>query len=98
MSCCPICENDTHKCQCPKIYSNLTHMCQSVEGALRHRTDEDWATAMNEDDGRAMNPAKAKSIFLNLKDKGVEVVRIADCDNFDDKKGCLGHVVEHGYL
>ena len=67
------------------------HFCQSVQGALNNWTDEEWGQFVLDDNGKPMNAAKAKSIFLNLKDKGVEVVRIGECDNFDDKKGCMGH-------
>lgn len=65
------------------------HLSQSIEGALKNWSELDWGMSLLNDDGSYMNSAKAKSIFLKLKDEGKRVLPIGHCPNFDYQKGCL---------
>lgn len=70
------------------------HLCQSVRGPLMNWTDKDWEAAtewMTGDNGKKFTAKELKAEFLNLLAAGNEVIPISECDNFDPKKGCLGH-------
>ena len=48
-------------------------------------------------DGHTLNTVKEIRNFLQGQlDMGREVLPMGDCDNFDYKTGCRGHVVEEG--
>lgn len=70
------------------------HLCQSIRGPLTKWTPRDWKKAtkwMTKNDGSTFTPYELKQEFLNLLAAGNEVIPIGECDNFDPKKGCLGH-------
>lgn len=72
-------------------------MSQSVSGTLRNWTKQDWeraTTFMFKDGGGAYTPEELKAEFLDLQSKGVELIPVGKCDNFDSKNGCLGHEEE----
>ena len=72
------------------------HLCQSVRGALRWSAKEmreacKWTT---KDDGSRFTPDELRDAFMDELAKGHEVIKTGECDNFDYKKGCLGHEEE----
>lgn len=63
----------------------MYHCCLDVSGALR-MSDRDllgWFPRMA--------PSAARTVLALEQMKGVKVVRIGPCDNFDPVKGCMGH-------
>lgn len=74
--------------------STTHHFCQSIRGALHHWTQRDWARAtkwIRKDDGSSYMPMELKNAMLEELAKGHGVLPVEECDNFDYKKGCLGH-------
>lgn len=73
------------------------HVCQSITGPLMRNTKRDWQKMMKymkKGDGTPFRDAdEIKAAFIDEALQGHEVIPIGDCDNFDYKKGCLGHVV-----
>lgn len=74
------------------------HMCQSVRGALRNWNGRQWNEAtewITRKDGSKFSSGEELELrFQELLDAGNEVIPIGDdCDNFDPKKGCLGHAL-----
>ncbi len=67
------------------------HMCLSVEGALRWTPNNNKKSFANDDDGRPMTNKEFRAYLMKAAFEGKEVLPMGDCDNFDDKKGCLGH-------
>lgn len=71
------------------------HICQSVRGPLHNWTNREWKNAckwITPKAGGHYTPDQLKSEFLGLLADGWEVIPFGDdCDNFDKKKGCLGH-------
>ncbi len=65
------------------------HMSQSIRGALRLK-DEDLGFFTHKD-GSPVSPIEARKNLIELLDKGHDVMPVGECDNFDPKKGCLGH-------
>jgi hypothetical protein len=73
-------------------------MCQSVTGPLKNWNGRMWDSAVEwitKDAGtKFRNGEELEARFQDLADSGIEVIPIGtDCDNFDSKKGCLGHPV-----
>lgn len=73
------------------------HMCQSVRGALRNWSGKQWNDAtewITRNDGTKFNGEELEHVFQTMLDEGKEVVPFGeDCDNFDFKTGCKGHVI-----
>jgi len=67
------------------------HISMSVRGALLNWRDRDFEGVFKHDDGRPMTAREAKAALLEELSKGHEVIPSEGCDNFDVKKGCLGH-------
>lgn len=67
------------------------HMCLSVRGALMnwHRGSHH---GFQHDDGSPMTNAEAKAALLEELARGHEVIPFGQCDDFDYKSGCRGHV------
>jgi hypothetical protein len=73
------------------------HLSQSIRGPLTNWDNNDWANAtqwITKNDGGKYTVLELKQQFLDELAKGHEVVPIGECDNFDWKKGCLGHEVK----
>ena len=69
------------------------HMCMDIQGALNRikhkRSNSD--SFFTDDKGRTLSIGEARE---NLKKElylGKMVLPMAECDNFCDQKGCLGH-------
>lgn len=73
------------------------HMCQSVRGALsNYNTDRKLERAFKNciktDSGKVLQTAhEIREFFFDQLAQGREVLPLGECDNFDYKKGCLGH-------
>jgi len=73
-------------------------MCQSVTGPLRNWSGKQWNDAcdwITRDDGtKFSNGEELEFHFRQMADQGIKVIPVGkECDNFDPKKGCLGHKV-----
>lgn len=75
--------------------STRFHMNQSVRGALLHWSDNQWTDAVSwitKDDGSSFaSGAALKQEFEKMLAQGIECLPLGPCNNFDPKKGCLGH-------
>lgn len=72
------------------------HMSTSIRGALKNLENKrsKTKTYFQHEDGRFATVAEAR-VFLALElQKGHEFLPMSECDNFDYKKGCLGHKTE----
>jgi len=72
------------------------HVCLSVRGVLRCSDAElrnDYMKWVLEDDGKPfLTPAALREAMMDELVQGHEKLPLSlDCDNFDYKKGCLGH-------
>lgn len=70
------------------------HMCQSITGPLMNWGKREWKQAtgyITRSDGSKFTPDELKAAFIEELSQGHEVIPIGECDNFDYKKGCLGH-------
>lgn len=63
------------------------HFNMSVRGALKNRDFKGFIDAS----GNKIPENEVQDILLEKLSKGIERLPIGDCDNFDYKKGCLGH-------
>lgn len=72
----------------------ITHCCQSITGPLSNWGKREWKRAclyITRDDGSRFTADELKQAFVDELAKGHEVIPLGECDNFDYKKGCLGH-------
>jgi hypothetical protein len=69
-------------------------MCLSVRGALNWTNAEmkRMAPCITVNNKPLKTAADVKCFLLNELSKGHEVLPTGDCDNFDWKTGCKGHV------
>lgn len=68
------------------------HMSVNIDGAIRNAKMYKGCFTV---DGRELDTVKEIRSFLNKqKAMGRRVLPCGDCDNFDYKKGCLGHQEE----
>jgi hypothetical protein len=67
------------------------HMCVDIRGLLEmHRRKK--IRIMQHDDGRRMTDSEARDYLYKALGEGKEFLPCSsECDNFDYKKGCLGH-------
>ena len=74
------------------------HMCISVRGVLcksDRELETEFRDAVTDDNGRKCTTAKQiRNVFFDELAKGHEYVPLGNCDNFDYKAGCRGHVSE----
>lgn len=71
--------------------SRSYHMCVSVRGVLINWKDGDLKGMFTDDNGKPMTAAQVKAELLYHLSNGHEVIPACKCDNFDWKKGCMGH-------
>lgn len=73
------------------------HISQSIEFPLMNWSKKDWNIAtdyITEGDGKKLTAAELMAEFLRMHGEGFMYVPYGYCDNFDPKKGCLGHESE----
>lgn len=69
---------------------NQAHLALNVKGLI-DKPKRQYQGLFAHDDGRPMTPDEAKRYLLDELAKGHDLVPYGRCDNFDPKKGCLGH-------
>lgn len=70
----------------------IRHVCIDIDGAIKNA--HMWKGCITVD-GRVLNTVEEVRHFLyQQKAMGRELLPTGDCDNFDYKKGCLGHPSE----
>lgn len=74
------------------------HVSTSIKGllSLKDRELEGVRLCLSTDDGSDIpqNVAEFRAKLQAELDKGVLLIRAADCDNFDPVEGCLGHPIK----
>jgi hypothetical protein len=81
-------------CEEEKIMPTYIHMSLSVKGALMNFSKKDLSRMFKHEDGRRYTADEAKKTLLDELSQGHEFIPIGKCDNFDYKKGCMGHKSE----
>lgn len=76
------------------------HLCLSVRGALNQTKAEMKRMAPSiMIDGKPLRTAdEVRNFLLDELAQGHEVLPYGECDNFDWKTGCMGHVENHDLL
>lgn len=70
----------------------IRHMALNIDGAIKNA--KMWKGCITVD-GRVLNTVEeVREFFREQKAMGRELLPIGKCDNFDYKKGCLGHLEE----
>lgn len=72
------------------------HLSLSVRGALRNgmwreHVDGSLVGCFTHDDGRQMTEGEVYDSLCDALANGQEKLPYGACDNFDPKRGCLGH-------
>lgn len=69
------------------------HICMSVRGALNKTKAQmkQLAPCIVVDGVPLKTAEQVRDFFLDQLSMGHEVIPCGECDNFDYKKGCLGH-------
>ena len=69
------------------------HICLSVRGALRQSDAELrlWVGNIQCDGKKCRSVAEVRDFLIKALDEGYAYLPPDECDNFDPKKGCLGH-------
>ena len=71
------------------------HMCASVRGLLRRPLWELNGMFVHSETRQPMNALAAHDFLCDELAKGHEVIPLADdCEGFDFKTGCPGHIIE----
>lgn len=65
------------------------HMRMSISGAIRNKAFKGFMV-----NGRELPPKVAEAHLRILENNGVKYLKVGDCDNWDEEKGCLGHLDE----
>lgn len=74
------------------------HVCMSVKGALS-QSDRDlkpWVGCIEHNGVKCRTVHEARQFLIDALGEGWEYLPPTECDNFDPKKGCLGHPCEEG--
>lgn len=67
--------------------SRTAHLGLSVEGALRNRSFDGYT----DDNGRPLTRDQARAELEALRDRGVKMLPMGECDRFSSETGCPGH-------
>lgn len=72
------------------------HISVSVRGLMAQgdKDLEDIASCISVDDKRLETAQEVRDFLDEVLSEGWEYLPATGCDNFDPKKGCLGHEVE----
>jgi thiamine biosynthesis lipoprotein ApbE len=78
----------------------MHHMCVDVSGFRRNceHIRGHWKNILDKNTGQPFKTkAKAIAAIDELISKGIRVIPLSECDNFDFQKGCQGHrIIEVG--
>jgi hypothetical protein len=69
----------------------IYHMHLNVRSALLWPKSKLKGMLVDKTTGRYLTPDEARNALMDELSKGHEVIPIGECDNFDFKRGCLGH-------
>ena len=76
--------------------SQIRHLCLSVRGSLFKNDKEllrSFKNCITTDEGKTLTTViEIRNFFYDELTKGHEVIPMTECDNFDYKTGCKGHV------
>ena len=72
-------------------HTDHTHLCLSVEGALRQIPKNNKFSFADDDKGRPLTNNQFRDLLKEAKFEGKRVLPMGNCANFDYQKGCLGH-------
>lgn len=64
------------------------HMQLSIIGALKNWSESDFNSLAKDNN---MTGKEMKEHFIDLLSEGTLFIPYGECNNFDPKKGCLGH-------
>ena len=72
------------------------HICMNVRGALAQSDGElrSWVGNIEHDGVKCRNVREVQRFLIEALSEGYEYIAPAECDNFDPKRGCLGHPKE----
>lgn len=76
----------------------IQHICMNVRGALAQDDRElrSWVGNIEHDGVKCRNVREVRQYLIEALGEGYEYIAPAECDNFDKKKGCLGHPDKEG--
>lgn len=63
------------------------HMRMDIKGALMNKSFKGFTDGK----GNPLSPKMAEAHLRILDYNGQKYLKIGDCDNWDEEKGCLGH-------
>jgi len=74
----------------------LTHICLNIRGALQQSDGElrSWIGNIEHDGVKCRNVSEVRRFLIEALGQGYEYIGPEECDNFDPKKGCMGHPVK----
>ena len=69
------------------------HLSMNVRGALAQSDGElkRWVGCIEHDGVKCRNVREVRQFLIEALGEGYEYLVPAECDNYDPKKGCLGH-------
>ncbi len=65
----------------------ITHMCISVDGALKLKDSQLHRWEATDDDGRRMTGKEVRAYLLKAKFEGKRVIPMGECNNFSYQNG-----------
>ena len=66
----------------------IRHLCADIRGALSRKN---ISGIFNDKMGNNLSDRQARETLYDMLADGYEKVPSGNCDNFDKKRGCLGH-------
>ena len=74
----------------------MIHICMNVRGALAQSDRElrAWVGNIEHDGVKCRNVSEVRRFLIEALGQGYEYIGPEECDNFDPKKGCMGHPVK----
>ena len=72
---------------------SIIHICMNVRGALAQKDSElrAWVGNIEHDGVKCRSVNEVRQFLLDALAEGYEYIGPPECDNFDPKKGCMGH-------
>ncbi len=66
------------------------HVSASIEGMLK-QYQRKKINFLEDDEGNSIPLSEVKNLLQQALDNGEKYIKSKGCDNFDPKRGCLGH-------
>lgn len=70
------------------------HCHMSISGPLQRNHKKEWremSKYITGEKGKKLTPEEVQKSFMEMYHQGIEALRMGECDNFCNKKGCMGH-------